>query len=258
MGKLRNNESGFGVVEAALVLVVLILLGVSGWAIYRQQHKATPAVKTTRTTSTAKAAVPRAPEVPTNPYAGWKSYCSSYGGLCFKYPASWVFEKKTYAPGTAPSQEVDTISSPSGDTVVTYDPQSFAPFGESVTVHVVSVKSAPADGLEVVGLVQEVSSGGSTQFDADYFVTAKSHAYACSPHTPFAPGAVIKSSCEPGGGLYGFENPNTPSFKGYQTLDVSQKNAGQGTFDNLAEAQAWFDSSEIQTAGKILGSVSYD
>ncbi len=62
MGKLRNNESGFGVVEIILVLVIVALIGAVGYLVYKNHSKTvvTPVAATTTTkpatTSPAKTA----------------------------------------------------------------------------------------------------------------------------------------------------------------------------------------------------------
>lgn len=53
MGKLKDNQKGFGAVEAVLVLVIVILIGVVGYMVYRNHHKTTTAsVATTSSKST--------------------------------------------------------------------------------------------------------------------------------------------------------------------------------------------------------------
>jgi hypothetical protein len=50
MGKLRNNQKGFGTVEIILIVVIVALIGVVGWFVYKNHNKTTPS--TTNTTST--------------------------------------------------------------------------------------------------------------------------------------------------------------------------------------------------------------
>ena len=89
MNKLKQNESGFSVVEVVLVLVIVVLLGVVGWFVYKNQKKTTPSTTTTvNTTASTPAKTTTTPVV--DPYAGWKSY-SRYG-VTFKYPSDWGFK----------------------------------------------------------------------------------------------------------------------------------------------------------------------
>src|SRR5437868_411351 len=41
MGKLRRNETGFGIVEALLILIIVGLVGIVGWLAYRSHHETT-------------------------------------------------------------------------------------------------------------------------------------------------------------------------------------------------------------------------
>lgn len=52
MGKIRKNEAGFSAVEFVLVLVIVGLIGVVGFLVYKNQHKTTtPVSGTTKSTS---------------------------------------------------------------------------------------------------------------------------------------------------------------------------------------------------------------
>ena len=49
MGKLRNNEKGFGVIEGLLIVAVVILLGVVGYIVYKNHNKTTNSATTANT-----------------------------------------------------------------------------------------------------------------------------------------------------------------------------------------------------------------
>jgi len=83
-----KDSLGFSVVEALLMLIVIGILGLTGWFVYRSQKAATkdynsqPNTQVTVTKKTTKAA---------DPYAGWRTFCSSETDACFKYEPSWTF-----------------------------------------------------------------------------------------------------------------------------------------------------------------------
>jgi len=52
MNKLKQNESGFSAVEVVLVLIIVVLLGVVGWFVYKNQKKTSPSTTTTTSTTT--------------------------------------------------------------------------------------------------------------------------------------------------------------------------------------------------------------
>ena len=96
MGKLQNNEKGFGAVEGILVLVIVVIIGAVGWFVWHNHNKTTPAsttspvATTTPTTTTPKTV---------DPYAGWKSYTLKYEKLTLKYPSSWTVSDQSTSAG---------------------------------------------------------------------------------------------------------------------------------------------------------------
>jgi hypothetical protein len=103
VGKLQNNEKGFSAVEVILVVVIVALIGVVGWFVYKNHNKTTNLNAATSlsnkpaTTTPAKSTT--ATTQPSNPYAGWKTYHSILNsGLSFMYPPTWSFTPATQTP----------------------------------------------------------------------------------------------------------------------------------------------------------------
>jgi hypothetical protein len=86
MGKLRNNEKGFGAIEGLLIVAVVVLLGIVGYMVYKNHNKATTNNSTT-TASTTTTPAKTTTTQPVDPYAGWQSYSDSH--MSFKYPSGW-------------------------------------------------------------------------------------------------------------------------------------------------------------------------
>lgn len=86
MGKLQKNQQGFGLVEALLVLVIVILIGVVGWMVYKNHNKTTSNNTTASNSSTNTSSQTKTTQAP-DPYAGWQSYSDS--NVSFKYPTGW-------------------------------------------------------------------------------------------------------------------------------------------------------------------------
>lgn len=86
MGKIQKNQQGFGAVEAVLVLVIVILIGVVGWMVYKNHNKTTNN-KTTASNSSANTSPQTKTTQAPDPYAGWQSYSDS--SVSFKYPTGW-------------------------------------------------------------------------------------------------------------------------------------------------------------------------
>jgi hypothetical protein len=91
MRHISLNNKGFAPLLLLVGVVAVLVVGGGGVYVYHQNHKAKAPVssststgsKTTSTTSTKSTAA-------SDPYAGWKQYCSAQEKSCFKYPADWT------------------------------------------------------------------------------------------------------------------------------------------------------------------------
>jgi cytoskeletal protein RodZ len=81
----HNHESGFGVVELALIVVIIAVLGAGGWLVYKNQKKATPPATSTTTTNTTTEPTTNTPD----PTANWKKVDSIGGAYSIKVPDGW-------------------------------------------------------------------------------------------------------------------------------------------------------------------------
>jgi|GEM_PF-2696059 hypothetical protein len=53
MKKLRSNEAGFSVIELVLIIVIVVLIGISGWLVYKIHNKSKTAATNIKTTTTS-------------------------------------------------------------------------------------------------------------------------------------------------------------------------------------------------------------
>src|SRR5437016_1411541 len=86
-----TRQSGFSVIEALLIVLVVAALTVTGFVVY-QRHKSTSAMNSAATTpnqTTVQSQNTVAQSAPTNPYDGWMTYTSSNGEFSIKYPPTW-------------------------------------------------------------------------------------------------------------------------------------------------------------------------
>lgn len=86
MNKLKKNELGFGAVEGILILVIVLLIGVVGWFVYKNQNKA---ISSTSATTSKTASSPVKTPTIVDPYAGWTTYISKAEKVSYKYPSDW-------------------------------------------------------------------------------------------------------------------------------------------------------------------------
>jgi len=102
----KINQSGFGAVEALLLILVLAVIGFAGFYVWHSQKKTAPAATVT-TSSDSKATT-------NDVYAGWKSYSLKYEKLSFKYPAAWTAQDITGDPGLTPNTDSVILSAKDG------------------------------------------------------------------------------------------------------------------------------------------------
>jgi hypothetical protein len=104
-------SSGFSIVESLLVLVVIGILGFTGWYVYH--------AKQTSDKNYSAAASTTVPTYKKNPYAGWKTASLQYEKVSFKYPSSWQLSNTSkdeqVTGGTAtPGADTAVLTSPNG------------------------------------------------------------------------------------------------------------------------------------------------
>ncbi|HUD06300.1 MAG TPA: hypothetical protein VMR34_00265 [Candidatus Saccharimonadales bacterium] len=269
MKKLNNNDSGFSAVELILAIVILALIGTVGWLVYKNHHKTTSASAATVSTAKPVYSSTKTTTV-TNPYTGWKSFCSSYGGLCLKYPSNWSLATKSVGvdpDGTIAPEPTTTeanITSPSGNVTVEYQPyctQLAAPPAGTYTDNVLSVTSPTSTpGFKIVKAVSSYQGSSSSNISENLYLTSNAvvqqNGITVGSHTN-----TTGNDDESAAGF--FENTkSTISTSNLQCLNVGSLNNSAGgnylNFSSIAEAQAWFSNSEVQTANQILSSVSYN
>jgi hypothetical protein len=258
MATFKNNQEGFGAIETLMLVVIIILIVVAGGLVLKNHSKTSTSKGTIKTLQQALTSKNAAGPNPSQ-YVGWQSFCSSYGGLCLKYPTTWKLTQTSSAPGaSADGQEVDTITSPTTNVTVTYRPSAQVS-GErrQEAIKVVSATSTDVSDLVVLKLIDYVG-GATNSYAVEDFVTLASAAHALnSAATPFTTGATIANTNEPP--YHQFTNPLRPGDIGQQLLAVTISNGDPGSnfFNSDSDAQSWLNSPEVVTAGQIIDSVTY-
>jgi prepilin-type N-terminal cleavage/methylation domain-containing protein len=248
----QNNQSGFTVIETLIVLLVVAAIALAGVLVYRHDHK-TKTVNASTTASTTKPKVTVSTNNKTvatvNPYAGWKSYCSSDGGLCIKYPTNWTYANVSNQ-GSNPEEY--TFTSPDNKIDVIYEPNDQLPLtaGQASTVDVLSSMSPTSTtDFKVIQAIETQKNSVSV----GYFLTSNSVAQQFSltlgTHT---------SNQDVIGQASFFQNSKgtNPSYN--QTIYVAEPpNPYVSSVSTNTEAKSWFSSSDVKVAGQILESASY-
>jgi len=105
--ELKNSKSGFTVVEALLIILVLAVVSFGGYYVWHSQHK-------TNTSPTSSSTVN------TKTSVGSQKYCSNQEKACFYFPSNWT--TKNVGPGSSVDDSGGdgvSLTSPSG-MVLTY------------------------------------------------------------------------------------------------------------------------------------------
>lgn len=107
MNNMHKNEKGFGVVEVMLVVVIVALIGVVGWLVYKGHHQATINTSTTSSEkpSTITKTSTNTPTQPVNSTASWYLYTSPGNSYTMRIPDGWNLEQN----GTNSDAEFDPL-----------------------------------------------------------------------------------------------------------------------------------------------------
>jgi hypothetical protein len=82
---MKNNQKGFSAIEGLLILIIICLIGFSGWYVWNsKQTSDVPNNNVTKTVS-AKQSTP-------DPYRGWSTCSAAQLGVSVRYPQGWSID----------------------------------------------------------------------------------------------------------------------------------------------------------------------
>lgn len=85
----KKNSKGFAALEGLLILVILAILGGTGWYVYDAHKKANDSLASANAVNSY--VVPKSSKkVAKDPTADWITYSSKDGHFSLKYPKTWV------------------------------------------------------------------------------------------------------------------------------------------------------------------------
>ncbi len=241
MGKLRNNQKGFGAVEGILILVIVALIGVVGFMAYKNHHKTVSSSTTlTSKSSSTKSVSSNNQNQPANPYADWKQYCDTEGKVCFKYPASWTQNQNTFALSSTVNNVSSTVQSPDQAVNISYDYPYVKDAGNTnfLTMSIDSVPNYP--NLKIVGGIYT-----DTNNLAQYSIVEASQVTQAG----LTVGQTSQFTNTP---RFGLTSDTTNEPYQFVAIDGQQGNGA----NTLTAAKNWFSSTEAKQGLLILQSFS--
>jgi len=92
---MKKNEKGFAALEAVLVVIILGILGFTGWFVLNAKQNADKSLSS----NTSATPVIKPGKANDDAYAGWKTYTLKNEKLTFKYPSNWNIQYESSSDG---------------------------------------------------------------------------------------------------------------------------------------------------------------
>lgn len=240
MKKTQNNSGNIVVVTLFIILIIAVVGGA-----YLVYHKNKSNSTSKNTSSSSSSTTKSTSQTKTQPdiYAGWKTFCDTTYGYCFKYPSTWSIDSNV-APRVGITAQTTLLNSTKTVSVsyinaFTHDssPMPFTP------TYINKLTSSKQD-LTVVGGFSP-ASGLVGNYLATYRVVDSSFLRTY----PLTVGSQANF-------------PNNPSFTdmntGSTTYQGELESVPTTSVNTTTEAQAWLNSADAQTSVSILKSFYYN
>lgn len=221
MKAVRSKQTGFGIIEAVIIIAAVGIIGVAGWFVYQHDH-----TKVTNTAaSTTQQKTTTVTQINADPYAGWQSYCDTTVKTCIKYPSDWVASPY----GGLENPACTEYAALTGSTVKDRG---------SSTAYIASIDDlkTPMADLKILGTVVDNKPEYSV-YNTSYISENNLHvgatqeiAYANYTFTGKTGDASVVG---------------TPCANGYAAISTAE------------QAKAWFNTAEGKTVLKVVQSFSY-
>lgn len=85
---MNKNQKGFSIVEGLLILIIIGLIGGTGWYVWHSKQTADKTYSTVATTSSSVASTET--QKKTDNYSGWSTCSDKADGVSFRYPSDWT------------------------------------------------------------------------------------------------------------------------------------------------------------------------
>lgn len=241
MRKTKLNTKGLGLIGVLVVIVVLVIAAGTGAYIYHQDHKIKVATSTGSKTTSSTSKSGSGSSTAANPYAGWKTYCDSVYGYCFKYPNDWILSTNSTPTEIGGTGQVE-VANPTNTVDVSYA-NAFVKDSNSIsltTTYISKLTTANEDLTIVGGYSPAVGLVGN--YLSSYHVVDSSFLTSY-------PLTVGQTSQFPSNPAFTDQSTGVGSYQGSLTVEAG--------FNTQAQAQAWFSTPDVKTSLLILESLYY-
>jgi hypothetical protein len=218
----RVTSKGYSAIEAIIVLVVVTVIGLGGWWVWRHNHqpKKMPMASNSSTSQTGKQQQSSNTQ-PADPYAGWKTSCDAVLKACYKYPNDWVQAQYGGWQNTANTAYFNFAATNKDQAT------------NNVYIAAIEDLANKNQNLKIVGTIDD-NVPGYTVYDASV-ITDKHVAIG-----QFAQLITVN-----------------PTFNKDITFVATPGASGIAAITSPAQAKAWFSTPEAQQCLKILQSFYY-
>ncbi|HET9850615.1 MAG TPA: hypothetical protein VFP35_03265 [Candidatus Saccharimonadales bacterium] len=108
-----KRQSGFAALEALLILIIIAIIGGTGYYVWHSKNQTDKILNSTTNTSSSRTATKSTvAEPPADPYKGWSTYTTKGEKISFRYPENWSLSDTSLS-----SRDIVSLSDGSGATV---------------------------------------------------------------------------------------------------------------------------------------------
>lgn len=110
---MKSNQSGFGVVEGLLILIIVGILGFTGWYVWHSKNNANENLNAAANTNLSTSSTKKKSTTTTGSNTSLKTGVLTYEKASFKYPGSWTIVSSSKTNGSvSPGTDNVTLTSP--------------------------------------------------------------------------------------------------------------------------------------------------
>ncbi len=104
MSSTHNHQRGFGIIAILTLIIVVTIISIAGFGVYKNQHKTNAMTTTTPSATSPTTPVQSPTEQPSQPVEMLLSHykSSKYTGIAFDYPKEWIVNELLNDKSTGP------------------------------------------------------------------------------------------------------------------------------------------------------------